>query len=53
MLSAEHTVSIKSRTSMLVQVDGDVIGKTPVEIQVIPGALTVLVPDERMTKVSL
>jgi YegS/Rv2252/BmrU family lipid kinase len=49
MLSAERTVSIKSRTSMLVQVDGDLIGKTPVEIEVLPGALTVLVPDERMT----
>jgi diacylglycerol kinase family enzyme len=49
MLSAEHTVSIKSKRSVLVQVDGDVIGKTPVEIEVLPGALTVLVPDERIT----
>ena len=49
MLIAEHTVSIKSRTSMLVQVDGDVIGNTPVEIMVLPAALTVLVPDERVT----
>ncbi len=49
MLSAERTVSIKSKRSVLVQVDGDVIGKTPVEIEVLPGALTVLVPDERVT----
>ena len=49
MLSAEHTVSIKSKRSVLVQVDGDVIGKTPVEIEVLHGALTVLVPDERIT----
>ena len=49
MLSAERTVSIKSRTSMLVQVDGDVIGNTPAEIKVLSGALTVLVPDERIT----
>jgi diacylglycerol kinase (ATP) len=52
MLSAECTVSIKSKSNMLVQADGDVIGKTPVEIEVLSGALTVLVPDERMTLVN-
>jgi YegS/Rv2252/BmrU family lipid kinase len=49
MLSAEHSISIKSKRSMLVQADGDVIGKTPVEIEIIPGALTVLVPEEKIT----
>ncbi len=52
MLSAERTVSIKSKISMLAQADGDGIGKTPVEIEVIPGELTVLVPDERITLVN-
>ena len=49
MLSAEHSVSIKSKRSMLIQADGDIIGKTPVEIEIIPGALTVLVPEEKIT----
>jgi len=29
-----------------VQADGDVIGTTPVEIDVVPGALNVLVPEK-------
>jgi len=29
-----------------VQADGDIIGTTPLEVEVLPGALTVLVPEK-------
>ena len=50
LVKAEKTVSVKSRISMGVQADGDVIGKTPLEIEIIPGALTVLVPEAVIEK---
>lgn len=37
-------VSVLSRRSQPVEVDGDVIGSTPVRIRVIPAALSVMVP---------
>jgi diacylglycerol kinase (ATP) len=42
-INAEKSVSIKSRVPLPVQADGDMIGTTPVEVEVMPGALTVLV----------
>jgi YegS/Rv2252/BmrU family lipid kinase len=43
-LIAEKSVSIRSRSSLIAQADGDIIGATPLEVEVLPGALTVLVP---------
>ena len=37
------TVSVKSRIPLPVQADGDIFGTTPIEVEVIPAALTVLV----------
>ena len=42
---AERKVVIRCRTPQDVQADGDIIGQTPVEIEVLPAAVTVLVPD--------
>jgi len=43
-LTAEEHVSVTSRVSLATQADGDIIGTTPLEIEVLPNALTVLVP---------
>jgi YegS/Rv2252/BmrU family lipid kinase len=45
-LTAKERVVINSATPMIVQADGDLIGTTPVEINVLPSALTILVPGE-------
>jgi len=45
-LQAEHTITIQSSVPRPVQADGDIIGTTPVEIEVLPGALTVLAPPQ-------
>ena len=42
-ISAERTVSIRSNRPLPVQADGDIIGTTPVDMEVLPGVLTVLV----------
>jgi len=42
--TAEKNVVIKSRVPLTTQADGDVIGTTPLTLEVLPGALTVLVP---------
>lgn len=47
-IRAEKKVSIRSRFPLIVQADGDVIGTTPVEVEVLPGAITVYVPGEDM-----
>ena len=41
---AEKTVRIRCRRPLPVQADGDIIGTTPVEVEVLPRALTVVVP---------
>jgi YegS/Rv2252/BmrU family lipid kinase len=41
---AEKSVAITSRLPLTAQADGDIIGTTPLEVEVLPGALTVLVP---------
>jgi diacylglycerol kinase (ATP) len=45
-INAEKSVSIRSRIPLPVQADGDIIGTTPVELEVLPGALTVLVAEK-------
>ena len=45
-ISSEKSVSIKSRVPLPVQADGDIIGTTPIEVEVLAGALTVLVPEK-------
>lgn len=42
---ARSTIRIRSKAPLPVQADGDIIGATPVSVEVLPGALTVLVPD--------
>ena len=43
-LSARRNVTIRSETPMSVQADGDIIGTTPVAVDVRPNALSVIVP---------
>ncbi len=43
-LTARERVVIDSRVSMATQADGDIIGTTPLEVEVLPASLTVLVP---------
>jgi len=43
-LVARRQVVVKSAAPIAVQADGDIIGVTPVEVDVLPSALTVLVP---------
>jgi len=45
-IRAESRVTIRSTIPMPVQADGDIIGTTPVEVELLPGAVTVLVPKE-------
>lgn len=45
-IRAEKTVSIRSNVPLPVQADGDIIGTTPIVVEVLPGALTVLVPEK-------
>ncbi|MFC1989815.1 diacylglycerol/lipid kinase family protein [Chloroflexota bacterium] len=42
-INAEKSISIRSSVPLPVQADGDIIGTTPVEVEVLSGALTVLV----------
>ncbi len=42
--TAQHKIVIRTEPTLAVQVDGDVVGETPLEADVLPGALTVLVP---------
>lgn len=43
-LRARHSVSIDANRTLPVQADGDLIGETPVEVTVLPGAVRVIVP---------
>lgn len=42
---ATRSIVIESDAPLPVQADGDIIGTTPVEIEVLPGALSVIVPE--------
>jgi diacylglycerol kinase (ATP) len=44
-INSEKSVSITSRVPLQVQADGDIIGTTPIKVDVLPGAVTVLVPE--------
>ncbi len=46
-VTAEKKISIKSGIQVPVQADGDIIGMTPVEIEALPGAIEVIVPEKR------
>jgi diacylglycerol kinase (ATP) len=43
--AARHSVTISSNTPLTVQADGDIIGKTPIEIEVLPRAVLVIAPE--------
>ena len=43
-LHAERVISISTDRPLPVQADGEIIGETPVEVQVVPGAVRVAVP---------
>jgi diacylglycerol kinase family enzyme len=45
-IKAEKIISVRSATPLPVQADGDVIGTTPIEIEVLPGAVGVFVPEK-------
>jgi diacylglycerol kinase (ATP) len=45
-INAEGSVTIRSNVPLPVQADGDIIGTTPVDVELLPGAVTVLVPEE-------
>jgi diacylglycerol kinase (ATP) len=44
-LVAERRVSIATKRPLPVQADGEIIGDTPVEVEVVPGAVRVIVPE--------
>jgi len=44
-LAAEKSVAITCRFPLTAQADGDIIGTTPINVDVLAGALTVLVPE--------
>lgn len=45
-IKAHKSISIRSTVRLAVQADGDIIGTSPVEIEVLQGSLTVLVPEK-------
>jgi diacylglycerol kinase (ATP) len=46
VITAKQRVTIRSTLPMQLQADGDIIGTTPVEVELLPHAVTVLVPRE-------
>lgn len=49
-IKVEKRATIRSNVPMKVQADGDIVGTTPIEIEVVPGAVTVVVPEEAVTE---
>jgi diacylglycerol kinase family enzyme len=45
-LAAHRSIAIHTRKPLPVQADGEIIGETPVDVQVIRGAIRVVVPAE-------
>lgn len=43
--TAHHKIVIRARKRLVVEADGDIIGRTPVEIQLVPAAVQVIVPE--------
>jgi YegS/Rv2252/BmrU family lipid kinase len=48
-IKVERCVTIRSSVPLPVQADGDMIGTTPLDVELLPGAVTVFVPEERVT----
>ncbi|MEJ2720902.1 MAG: hypothetical protein P8181_07140, partial [bacterium] len=48
-IKVEKRATIRSNVPLQVQADGDIVGTTPIDIEVVPGAVTVLVPEEAET----
>ena len=46
-LSARRAVAVHTDKPLPVQGDGELIGEPPLEVQIVPGALRVLVPIDR------
>ena len=50
-INSEKSITIKSSIPLPIQADGDIIGTTPLDIEVLPGAVTVFVSEKpSMTK---
>ena len=45
-IKVERRATIRSNVPLQVQADGDIVGTTPIAIEVVPGAVTVLVPEK-------
>jgi diacylglycerol kinase family enzyme len=45
-INSKRSVFVKSKVLLEVQADGDIIGTTPLEVEVLAGALTVIVPEQ-------
>ena len=43
-LTAEHSIAISADQPLPIQADGEIIGDTPIQIEVVPDALKVIVP---------
>ena len=43
-LTAERSIAISADEPLPIQADGEIIGETPIQIEVVPDALTVIVP---------
>jgi YegS/Rv2252/BmrU family lipid kinase len=48
-INSEKSIVVRSSIPLPVQADGDIIGTTPVEIEVLPGAVTVFVSEKPVT----
>ena len=49
-IKVEERATIRSNVPLQVQADGDIVGTTPLEIELVPSAVTVLVPEEAATQ---
>jgi YegS/Rv2252/BmrU family lipid kinase len=48
-LVAERSVAIAAKTPLPVQADGEIVGETPVQVEVVPGAVCVIAPENEPT----
>ena len=48
-IKVEKRATIRSNVPLQIQADGDIVGTTPIDIEVVPGAVTVLVPEKAAT----
>lgn len=47
---AHHSILVFAEEPLLVQGDGELLGETPLEVYLVPGAVRVLVPEEEPTR---